>query len=106
MRQTHKNLIIDMDGTICTEEKTFNKYLATPQINAINSVNDLYDQNYHITIYTARGWAEYRMTEHWLKSHNIKYDLLICGKPIYDYWIDDKALRYDTWENIMKDLNK
>jgi len=77
-------IIIDLDGTICSEEKTYSRSLAKPMINAINSVNQLYDQGHIIIIYSARTWMEYEMTYNWLINNSIKFHQLVLGKPIGD----------------------
>ena len=37
-------LIIDMDGTICTEERQFSRSMAKPLEGAVESINKLYDE--------------------------------------------------------------
>jgi haloacid dehalogenase-like hydrolase. len=97
-------LIIDLDGTICTEEKTYSRSLAKPFKNAVISINALYAQGHTIIIYSARSWQEYEMTSKWLKTYGIKYHQLILGKPIGDLWIDDRSLRYDGWNKMIKKI--
>lgn len=97
-------IIIDLDGTICTEEKMFSRSLAKPIPNAIQSINKLYEQGNIIIIYTARNWIEYEMTEHWLKSNEVKYHQLVMGKPQGDVWIDDRAIRFEGWEVTLEKL--
>lgn len=99
-------IIIDLDGTICTEEKTYSRALAKPLPGAIESINKLFEQGNIIIIYSARTWMEYEMTVDWLSKNNVKYHQLILGKPIGDVWIDDRALRFDNWENISTILQK
>jgi uncharacterized HAD superfamily protein len=99
-------IIIDMDGTICTEEKTYSRSMATPKEGAVDAVNSLYDQGHTIIIYSARTWMEFEMTTHWLKTNNIKYHQLILGKPIGDLWIDDRALTFDNWENMVNKVKE
>jgi uncharacterized HAD superfamily protein len=99
----NKTIVIDLDGTICTEEKTFEKFLAIPNENSKSIIDYLFEK-YVIIIYTARGWSEYNITKKWLEENNIKYDILMCGKPIYDYWIDDRAIKYENWEKIKEKL--
>ena len=96
---TGKTYVFDLDGTLCSEEKTFEKYLAKPNPDMIALVNKLYEQN-KIIIYTARGWAEYNITQRWLEDNDVKYHILMCGKPIYDMWIDDKCC---SPEEILKE---
>ncbi|WP_321334258.1 HAD hydrolase family protein [uncultured Bacteroides sp.] len=99
-------IIIDMDGTICTEEKTYSRCLALPKEQAVESVNRLYDAGHTIIIYSARTWMEFEMTTAWLKKHGVKYHQLMMGKPIGDVWIDDRALRFEeNWKEITDKLN-
>jgi len=99
----NKIIIIDIDGTICDEVPTFQKSMAKAKPNAVKNINKLYKYN-TIVLYTARSWAEYKMTESWLKTNKIKYNLLICGKPIYDIWIDDRAIQFENWDKILTKL--
>jgi len=97
-------LIIDLDGTICTEERTYSRSLAKPYTGAVESLNKLYDEGNTIIIFTSRTWLEYEMTTAWLKDNKVKYHQLIMGKPIGDVWIDDRALSFKSWDDIMEKL--
>jgi len=99
-------LIIDLDGTICTEEKTSSRSLAKPNKDAVKSVNSLYDEGHIIIIYSARTWMEFEMTTDWLKKNKIKYHQLVLGKPVGDVWIDDRAIAFDNWRNVTDRLKK
>lgn len=98
-------IILDLDGTICTEERTYSRSLAKPIEGAINAVQKLYDAGHTIIIYSARTWMEFEMTTDWLQKNKVPYHQLILGKPIGDVWIDDRALQFNNWEQIMKKLN-
>jgi uncharacterized HAD superfamily protein len=94
-------IIIDLDGTICTEERTFSRALARPLPDSIENVNRLYQQGHTIIIYTSRTWMEFEMTAAWLQQNGIKYHQLMMGKPIGDIWIDDRAVRFNNnWKEI------
>jgi len=97
-------IVVDLDGTICTEEKTYSRSLAKPINKAVESLAKLYEQGHTIIVYSARGWQEYEMTSEWLKNHGIKYHQLVLGKPIGDAWIDDRAIEYDNWDSVIKKL--
>lgn len=99
-------IIIDIDGTICTEERMFSRALAKPLEGAVKSVNALFEQGNTIILYTARTWMEFEMTTDWLKKNGFKYHQLIMGKPIGDVWIDDRALQFTNWEEISAKLNQ
>ena len=99
-------IIIDMDGTICTEERMHSRSMAKPLDNAVESVNSLYDEEHTIIIYSARTWMEYEMTVDWLSRHGIKYHQLMLGKPVGDVWIDDRAITCDGWVNVNQKLHE
>lgn len=89
---SNKIIDCDLDGVLCSEEKTFDKSLAVPHIKQIKILNKLYKNNI-IIIHTARSWAEYRMTKKQLKKWGIKYHSLICGKIVADIRIDDRSVK-------------
>jgi uncharacterized HAD superfamily protein len=94
-------LIIDIDGTICTEEKTFSRSMAKPIIGAKNTLDKLKADGHILILYSARSWNEYEMTLKWLNDNKIPYDQVILGKPIGDYWIDDRAIKFTTWSDVL-----
>lgn len=99
-------LIIDIDGTICEEMRQFSRCLAKPKEGAIEAINALYDAGNTILLYSARTWVEYEMTIDWLKRYNVKFHQLFMGKPVGDYWIDDRAInpKYECWADIKEKL--
>ena len=100
-------IIIDLDGTICSEEKTYSRSLAKVKVGAKEAIQKLFDAENIIIIYSARSWMEYEMTFHWLQNNGIPFHQLILGKPIGDVWIDDRAIPFEeNWETIAEKLNK
>ena len=98
-------IVCDMDGTICSEEKTFSRSIATPKEGVREALEKLKNEGNKIIIYSARTWAEYEMTESWLKRNKIPYDQLVLGKPIGDYWIDDRAIEFSDWDEVLRRIN-
>jgi len=92
-------IAIDIDGTICEECKTFDRFLAKPIEKAKFVVNKLYEEGNTILLFTARSWSEYRITKEWLKIHEFNYHELIMGKPFYNVFIDDRAM-LPCWDKI------
>ena len=97
-------IIVDLDGTICTEEKQFSRSLAKVNTGAREALNLLKEKGFILIIYSARTWAEYEMTENWLKENKVPYDQIILGKPQGDYWIDDRAIRFRSWEKVINEI--
>ena len=97
-----KTIFVDLDGTICTEEKTFSRSLAKPIEGASEAIYKLMDAGFTVVIYTARSWAEWEMTVDWLSRNKIPYAGIHMGKPIADIWIDDRAIRFEDWDSTLE----
>lgn len=93
-----KTVFVDIDGTVCTEEKTFERPLATPLANALDGVNRMYEAGHTIIFWTARGWEQYKVTKDWLDRNGFKYHQLLMGKPIANVFIDDRAKKFEGWD--------
>jgi len=99
-----KRIVMDLDGTICSQEKTGTYHLAKPDLEVIKKVNSLWTEGWEVIIFTARGMAtcdgnlsqiedSYRnMTEKWLRDNRVCYNQLVFGKFNADYYVDDKGL--------------
>jgi len=105
-----KTIAFDLDDVICFRPNGYEhlgpeKYFyCEPYEETIELINSLYDDDYKIIIYTARGMSQfagniieiysklYNQTNDQLKSWGVKYHQLIMGKIHYDVLIDDKAL--------------
>ncbi len=99
-----KTIMVDLDGVICSEEQFFNRPLAQPIPGAREAIQKLRAAGHTIVIYTARGWGEFKVAEHWLQQNGIEYDGLHMGKPIADVWIDDRAFRFRDWDETLGEL--
>ncbi|MFC2006764.1 hypothetical protein ACFLUQ_01190 [Chloroflexota bacterium] len=90
----------DIDGTICTN--TDGDYEQTvPFREAIEKVNQLFDDGHEIIFFTARGYTTgmdwFDLTKKQLEDWKVKYHQLIMGKPYADFYIDDKAVKPDEF---------
>jgi hypothetical protein len=92
-------LNVDLDGTICTEEPTFERSLAKPIPGAREALTSLAAAGHTIIIYSSRSWSELRMTEAWLKENQMPYHGLHLGKPVADLFIDDRAVTFTDWSS-------
>lgn len=97
------NYVFDLDGTICTN--TNGDYVnAVPIIDRVKHINELFDKQNNIVIYTARGMGSsnnnqiiaiekyYSLTKRQLIEWNVKHHQLVFGKPFGDVYIDDKGI--------------
>lgn len=87
--------MVDIDGTICTN--TNGEYAkAEPLTDRIEKLNKLFDEGHEIHYWTARGgntgidWSILMLNQ--LREWGVKYTTANMGKPVYDVWIDDKAV--------------
>lgn len=99
-----KKLVIDLDGTLCTQMPGDLYHLALPFHDMISRVNVLYDAGWHVTIFTARGMNRFKgdvsqvesslgdMTRDWLLKNGVRYSRLMFGKPPADLYVDDKGM--------------
>jgi hypothetical protein len=92
--------IVDIDGTICinmvNDDGSVNYELSVPMHDRIETINRLYDEGNEIHYWTARGSASgidrYDLTLAQLHQWGAKFHSFKVGKPVYDIWIDDKAV--------------
>lgn len=92
--------IVDIDGTICVTPN--GNYLnSKPIAKNVKKINQLYEEGHEIIYWTARGgnsgidWSE--LTRHQLEQWGCKFHELRMNKPVYDVWIDDKAINAEEY---------
>ena len=98
-------ILVDMDGVICTEEKTFERALALPIPGAREALEQFLRDGHEVIIYSARSWAELKMTQQWLTDHQIPYSGIHLGKPIADVIIDDRAVAFAAWPDVLRQVH-
>ena len=92
---------VDIDDTICTLKEPLQYESAQPIPLAIEKINLLYEEGHRVVFWTARGtlsgkdWRQ--LTESQLESWGVKYHELKFGKPVYDFFIDDKNINSNDW---------
>lgn len=100
---SNKVYFIDIDDTICTLKTPMDYSSAEPIHKAIEKINKLYKEGHQIVFWTARGtgsgidWRNLTQTQ--LDSWGVSYHELRFGKPIYDFFIDDKNINSIDWLN-------
>ena len=97
---------VDLDGVICSEEKTFEKPLATLEPGAKEFMSAARLNGHTVVIWTARGWEQYKATIFWLETNKVEFDQLIMGKPIFDVFVDDRAVSHTSWNDSLQDMRR
>lgn len=106
-----KNYLIDIDGTICDDipnEEPERMATAEMYPDALETINDWYEQGHIITFFTSRLEEHRAVTEEWLNKHGFKYHGMLMGKPRGGnyHWIDNhivRATRYTGKFTHLKD---
>ena len=94
-------IYVDIDETICVSPENRDYIKATPLLDRINKINELYENGNIIIYWTARGTGSGKdcraITEKQFKEWGVKYHEIQFGKPIYDLFIDDKAFNSENY---------
>ena len=106
-------IVIDLDGTICEIKRPDETYTdVKPKPGAIKKIKEWKKKGHYIIIETARHMKTCdgdvgkviarigKITLDWLEKYEIPYDEIYFGKPNADVYIDDRALKFDSWEII------
>ena len=109
----------DLDGTICHIKKEGQHYLdVEPLPGAVQPLQKLKSNGHYMIIMTARNMLTYNnnvgkiianqspVVIEWLNKHQIPYDELHFGKPLADFYIDDKAIRLTNWKDFNKQIGE
>jgi capsule biosynthesis phosphatase len=109
-------ICIDLDGVVCRLREPGQNYAdLEPVPGAVEKLQQLRAAGHTIIIATARhmktcdgnvGQAVARqgaVTLEWLARHGIEYDEIHFGKPHAQIYIDDNALRFESWSSIAGD---
>ena len=94
-------VFIDIDETIAETPDSRDYSLSMPITENIKKANKYYEDGHTVVYWTARGTGSgidwYDITKQQLDSWGVKYHDLRLGKPIYDLFIDDKAMNPAHW---------
>lgn len=101
-----KTLAIDFDGTICKYQK-FGPIINPPNEGAKEIITQLKEAGWIIIIHTCRVRPDWEDVENsideidaWLHKYEIPFDQITAIKPIATAYIDDRGIRFTTWQDI------
>ncbi len=109
--ESTKNYLIDIDGTICDDvpnEEPERMVTCSHYPDALEIINQWYDEGHIITFFTSRTEEHRAITETWLKGHDFKYHGLLMGKPRGGnyHWIDNHMVKATRFKGKFTDLVK
>ena len=105
-----------MDGVICDIKREGQSYAEVlPLPGAVEKITAMKNSGHTIIIHTARHMKTCdgnsgkviarlgKITLDWLERYAIPYDELHFGKPWADIYVDDNALRFESWATLAGD---
>jgi hypothetical protein len=102
-KDTQTTIVVDLDGTIIPHALDSEDLLGhEPFPGARETIHAIRKLGVKVIIWTARGEEMRSMTEYWLSSRNIEFDELRLDKPKANLYIDDKALRFTSWSDVIQ----
>lgn len=101
---------VDFDGVLCSDsDNIYRDFIAGNYQPIMPGAREglawLRKNGYEIVIYTCRPYEHRRYLQHFLNQHELTHDYIAFhGKPRADLYIDDKAVRFTTWPDMVAQL--
>jgi capsule biosynthesis phosphatase len=109
-------ICIDLDGVVCQLKQPGQSYAdLKPVSGAVERLRSLRKAGHYIILFTARHMKtcganvgmvlarQGKVTLDWLHEHGVEFDEIHFGKPHADVYLDDNAMRFQSWESIAAD---
>lgn len=98
----NKILAIDFDGVIHDNKNPLpGRRMGLPIKGAKFTLEYFKDRGFKIIIHSVWG-NKGSVIEAWMQYHGLPFDKITNIKPDADYYIDDKAVTFTTWDNVRK----
>lgn len=114
-----KVIVIDLDGTLCSNKESHQNYLELqPHEEVILKLREYRKKGFYIIIYSSRNMRTYegniglinantlKDIFQWLDSYSIPYDEVHVGKPwcgFDGFYVDDKTIRPQEFLDLSYD---
>jgi hypothetical protein len=117
-RPHRKRIMVDFDGVISTYKHGWNdgKLADPPQPGVRESLSELKDKGLEVVIFTTRASKQsntkpsadelIKELEQYLEYYNIPYDFITAEKLSAIAYIDDKAVRFTNWLDVMDKIRQ
>lgn len=112
-----KTIAVDLDGVIARYDGKWrgNETFGMPQESVIGGLRVLREMGFKLIVYTTRtnplvpghnkdAQSLSRLVKEYLDLFCIPYDAIALGKPLAAYYIDDRAIRFHDWPQVVRDV--
>jgi len=111
-----RSIAVDLDGVILTYDHWRGvHHFGDPMPGVVDALNALMAKGYNVIINTVRTNTEANrlplgelvsILENGLKDKGIPYTSIWSkpGKPLASYYIDDKAIKFSSWDKALQDV--
>lgn len=104
-----RTIAVDFDGVIWPYDEGWQdgNIYAEPFKDAKSSIEQLKSMGYKIVIFTTRANSSSGMAQvkEYLNEYNIPYDKITDRKIQAKLYIDDRALKFDSWTKVIRQFN-
>ena len=108
-KKPRPRLAVDFDGVIHRYSRGFQdgSIYDEPMPGAKAALARL-KKKWWVYIYTTRASnkAGRFAVEAWLQKHDLAFDEVVSHKPIAFAYIDDRAIRFETWNQTIQELTR
>ena len=93
-------IAVDFDGVIHDHKNPLpGKKMGMPIIGTKDGLEKLKSGGHEIIIYTAR--RDYKPIMDFMNYYKLPFNLITSMKPKADWYIDDKAIRFNSWSSLI-----
>ena len=102
-----KCIAVDFDGVIHDFKNPVpGRRMGPPIFNAQDALVDLKSKGYEIVVFTVWGDEKGQsVIRDFMNYYNLPFDRITNIKPQADFYIDDKAIRFTSWEDALRYFN-
>lgn len=93
---------VDFDDVIASNSGYPDYILGEPMAGAKEALEEIKKRGLRAIIYTARPWSQYIVIEDWLNTRQIPFKLIVCGKMLLRWMIDDRNIEFKgDWNAVL-----
>lgn len=98
-------IAVDIDDTVISSDGWPNYENPRVLPGAIEALEKIHEAGYQVDFFTARHTKFYDLTKKQLDDLCFKYRRLVTSKPLYDYFVDDRAIGFEgDWSVALKKI--